>query len=192
MKEFLESPNLLETVAAAAKQNNDIARELVGALSEEQLNWKPAAESWSIAQCLEHLTVASRQFDPYLTDAMARGRRKWPAETPPEYRPSFVGGWLIRYVQPESVRKVSAPKIFQPSESSKIHGALESFLKQQESFIAFVKAAGGIDYNKTRLRSPVTPFMRYSVADAFVVTVVHTRRHLGQAQRVRSNPSFPN
>jgi hypothetical protein len=37
------------------------------------------------------------------------------------------------------------------------------------------------DYNKTRLRSPVTPIMRYSLADAFVMTVVHGQRHLAQA-----------
>ncbi len=37
-----------------------------------------------------------------------------------------------------------------------------------------MRQAKGLDYNKTRLRSPVTPLMRYSLADAFVVTVVHT------------------
>ncbi len=48
-----------------------------------------------------------------------------------------------------------------------------------------------IDYNKTRLRSPVTPIMRYSLADAFVMTVVHGQRHLAQARRVRETSGFP-
>jgi hypothetical protein len=65
------------------------------------------------------------------------------------------------------------------------------FRQQQERFVRFVKDAAGIDYNKTKLRSPVTPLMRYSLADAFVLTVVHGRRHLGQAQRVRETPGFP-
>jgi hypothetical protein len=34
--------------------------------------------------------------------------------------------------------------------------------------------------------------MRYSLADAFVVTVLHGRRHLAQARRVRETSGFPN
>ena len=166
-------------------------KELVNGLSEAQLNWKPAPDKWSIAQCLDHLTVTSNRFEPYLTAALARGQRKWPVSAAPAYRPSFIGGWLIKQVDPETGRNLPAPKVFRPAESSAIHGALESFIKQHERFIEFVRRSAGIDYNKTRLRSPVTPLMRYSLADAFVITVVHGRRHLGQAQRVRETPEFP-
>jgi hypothetical protein len=33
--------------------------------------------------------------------------------------------------------------------------------------------------------------MRYSLADAFVVVVVHNQRHLAQARRVRELTNFP-
>ena len=192
MKVFLESPNLLHTIVAEAEDNSDAARQLVSGLSEAQLNWKPAPEKWSIAQCLDHLAVTSRKFDPYFTVALARARKKWPVSAAPAYRPSWMGGWLIKQVTPVTGRNLPAPKVFRPSESSSIQGALESFLKQQESFLAFVRETAGVDYNKTRLRSPVTPLMRYSLADAFVVTVVHGQRHLAQARRVRETSGFPN
>jgi hypothetical protein len=192
MNEFIQSSNLLETIVAVAEQNSETARQLVDGLGEVQLNWKPAPEQWSIAQCLDHLTVTSHQFEPYLTAALDRGRNRWPAKAAPAYRPSFIGGWLIKQVDPETGRNLRAPKVFRPAESSTIQGALESFLKQQERFLEFVRRSAGIDYNKTRLRSPVTPLMRYSLADAFVVTVVHGRRHLAQAQRVRETSLFPN
>ena len=192
MKEFLESKDLLQTIVVDAEMNSTRARQLFEGLSEVQLNWKPAPDKWSIAQCLDHLTVTSRQFEPYLTAALVRGRKKWPVTAAPAYRPSFIGGWLIKQVDPETGRNLPAPKVFRPAESSAIHGALESFLKQQQRFLEFVRRSAGIDYNKTRLRSPVTPLMRYSLADAFVVTVVHGRRHLAQAQRVRETSLFPN
>jgi DinB family protein len=192
MKEFLESADLLQTIIVYAEMNSTRARELVDGLSEIQLNWKPAPEQWSIAQCLDHLTVTSHKFEPYLSSALARGQKKWPVSDAPAYRPSFIGGWLIRQVDPETGRNLPAPKVFRPAESSTIQGALESFLKQQQRFLDFVRRSAGIDYNKTRLRSPVTPLMRYSLADAFVVTVVHGRRHLAQAQRVRDTSMFPN
>jgi len=191
MKEFLESADLLQTIVVDTEVNSTRARELVNGLSEAQLNWKPAPGSWSIAQCLEHLTAATEGFDQYFEKAIASGREKRSVDGAIPYRPTRLGGWLIKQLVPEATRKVPAPKIFRPAESSSIKGALERFLQQQERFVKFVKDATGIDYNKTKLRSPVTPLMRYSLADAFVLTVVHGRRHLGQAQRVRETPGFP-
>jgi hypothetical protein len=190
MNEFLGSANLLQTIVAEAERNSEAARELVSGLSPAQLNWKPAPEKWSIAQCLDHLTVASRNFDEYFSASLVRGRKKWPVSTGPAYRPSFMGGWLIKLVNPEGGRNLTAPKVFRPSESS-IDQPLEKFLKQQERFIQFVQETKGVDYNRLRIRSPVTPLIRYSLADAFVVTVVHGRRHLAQARRVLEASDFP-
>ncbi len=192
IKLFTESPNFLHTVAAEAERNNDAARELVKGLSEEQLNWKPEAKRWSIAQCLEHLAVTSRGFNRYFPQTIERARNRWPTSSSVPYRPSLVGGLLIKQVVPETTRRLPAPKIFKPADSSAINDALGIFLKQQDRFLSFVRQSEGADYNRARLRSPVTPLMRYSLADAFVVTIVHEYRHLAQAARVRAMSEFPN
>ena len=190
MKQFLESPNLLQTIVVEAEKSSETARQLVAGLTEEQLNWTFDPAKWSMAQCLDHLATTSEQFGPYFTTAIARGRQKWPVKEPVPYRPTWLGGWLVKQVNPETGRNLPAPKVFRPSQS-KINGALESFLKQQNAFLEFVRQAEGLDYNKVRLRSPVTPLMRYSLADAFVVTALHGQRHLGQARRMRETAGFP-
>ena len=179
-------------IVAEAEKNNATANDLVQGLTEEQLNWKPDAQQWSVAQCLEHLAVTSKQFNGYFKQLIEGARLKWPTNGAIPYRPSLVGGWLIKQVVPETTRKVPAPKVFKPSDSSSIHDALGLFLKQQEEFVRFVRESEGVDYNRARLRSPVTPLMRYSLADAFVVTIVHGYRHLAQANRVKAMPNFPN
>ena len=191
MKQFLESENLVDTVVAQAQLNAAEARSVVDGLNEAQLNWKPAPDKWSIAQCLEHLTAASCGFNPYFDEALARGRQRFAASSPPAYQPTFMGRWLIKHVEPESPRKLRAPKIFKPS-ASKVQDALDNFLAQQKIFLKFVGQTSGIDYNRTRLRSPVTPLVRYSLADAYVITVSHEQRHLQQARRVRETSGFPN
>jgi hypothetical protein len=191
MKQFLESSDFLQTIVVEAEKNSDEARSLVAGLGSTQLSWSSSAKSWSMAQCLDHLATTSKAFEPYLRAAINRGRDKWPVNSPIPYRPSWVGGWLIKQVVPETTRKVPSPKVFRPSQSPAIENALEEFLRQQAEFLSFVSEAEGLDYNKTRLRSPVTPLMRYSLADAFVVTVVHGWRHLAQARRVREAPGFP-
>jgi hypothetical protein len=135
--------------------------------------------------------VTSEKFDQDFAKAIVRGREKRSTSSAVRYRPTMLGGWLVKQLLPEAKRKVPAPKVFRPSESSAIKGALERFLRQQEKFLSFVNDSRGIDYNKTRLRSPVTPLMRYSLADAFVITVVHGQRHLAQARRVRETSGFP-
>lgn len=191
MKQFLESADLLQTIASETEKVGGEARNLVADLTDEQLNWKPAPKSWSIAQCLDHLAVTSEKFDQDFAKAIAHGREKRRVTGAVRYRPTMLGGWLVKQLTPDAKRKMPAPKVFRPSEGSAIKGALERFLGQQEKFLSFVNDARGIDYNKTRLRSPVTPLMRYSLADAFVMTVVHGQRHLAQARRVREMSGFP-
>lgn len=192
LKQFTDSSDFIATIVSEAEKNNATASDLVRGLTELQLNWKPDVTQWSIAQCLEHLAVTSRQFNAYFKQLIEGARLKWPTNGSIPYRPSLVGGWLIKQVVPETTRKVSAPKVFKPSDSSSIQDALGLFLKQQEQFVRFVRESEGIDYNRARLRSPVTSLMRYSLADAFVVTIVHGYRHLAQANRVKAMPNFPN
>jgi hypothetical protein len=191
MRQFLESADLVQTIVTETEKVGDEARDLVADLTDEQLNWKPAPHSWSIAQCLDHLAVTSEKFDQGFAKAIARGREKRQVGGAVKYRPTILGGWLVKQLSPEAKRKMPAPKVFRPAESSAIKAPLERFLRQQEKFLGFVNDARGIDYNKTRLRSPVTPLMRYSLADAFVMTVVHGQRHLEQARRVRETSGFP-
>jgi len=191
MKVFLDSADFLQTVTSETEKNNDLARALTSGLTEAQINWKPSVEQWSIAQCLAHLTVATNEFEKYFQAALEGARKKWPVTNSPAYKPSMVGGWLAKQVSPEAARKLTAPKVFRPADSSNIQGSLEMFVAQQGKFLDFVRQCGGVDYNKARLRSPVTPLMRYSLADAFVITVLHGQRHLAQARRVREMPEFP-
>jgi hypothetical protein len=52
--------------------------------------------------------------------------------------------------------------------------------------------AEALDYNNTRLRSPVTPLTRYSLSDAFVVTEWSMVGATSlQARRVCEAPGFP-
>ncbi len=190
LQKFLDAAKLLELVVDEAQQNSETARQLAQELTEAQLNWKPDANQWSVAQCLDHLTVATKGFEKYFAPALERARAKSLAP-PPSYQPTLMGGWLAKHVAPEAPRKLKAPRIFLPDQASNIQGSLTSFLDQQDRFIEFVRGCAGIDYNRARLRSPVTPLVRYSLADAFVITVLHGQRHLGQAGRVRDMPEFP-
>ena len=50
-------------------------RNSFGDLTNEQINWKPAPESWSVGQCLDHLIKSNEAFFAEL-DKITAGTRK--------------------------------------------------------------------------------------------------------------------
>jgi hypothetical protein len=57
-----ELPTLIVEATAIA---GDAGRRF-GALNREQLNWKPDAGQWSVAQCFEHLIKINALYFPQL------------------------------------------------------------------------------------------------------------------------------
>ncbi|MBI1765055.1 MAG: DinB family protein [Acidobacteria bacterium] len=67
----LTVPQLLAETDVLARD----AQATFGHLNAAQLNWKPAPESWSVAQCLDHLLTGNREMLPPMA-AAASGTHK--------------------------------------------------------------------------------------------------------------------
>jgi arginine decarboxylase len=65
-------PEDVTPIIAEVREVSDEADRLFGQLTSAQLNWKPAPDSWSVAQCLEHLIAMNADFFPAF-DAITRG-----------------------------------------------------------------------------------------------------------------------
>ena len=48
------------------------AQKTFGNLSPEQINWKPSAEGWSVAQCFDHLIKSNEAFEPAVSGICRR------------------------------------------------------------------------------------------------------------------------
>ncbi len=165
------------------------ARETFGGLTSEQLNWKPAEKSWSVAQCLHHLILTNEQFYPEF-EKLAAGRRKntlWQ-----DYSPltGFFGRFLIKAVTEDS-KKAKAPSksIVPPSDLPA--DIVEKFEKNIAEVNEKVAACAEADRQKTVVSSPFLAIVTYRLDDAYTVLVEHTRRHIRQAKRVMAADGFP-
>ncbi|HEX8272254.1 MAG TPA: DinB family protein [Longimicrobiaceae bacterium] len=170
--------------AAAAE-----ARERFGALTGAQLAWRPEPGRWSIAECLDHLHVTGEEVLAQVDAAIARGRARGLAGSPP-FRYGWLGPWFVRANSP-SGRPVRAPGVFRPREGRPPTGALDDFLALQDELAAALERARGLDLARVRARSPVTPLLRIGIGSWFEVVAVHQRRHLAQARAVLEHPAFP-
>ena len=166
---------------------NDV-RDAFGRLSPDQINWKPAADSWSVAQCLEHLILANAESMPGLDAALAGKKHSfWESYSP---FTSLIGGFMIRSLKSDK-RKFKAPSqaIVPPSEIDA--DIVETFAESQAAVIERVKAMGNVDAEKMVLTSPFMRIMTYKLSDGYQIMVEHERRHIRQAKRVLENEGFP-
>ncbi len=170
----------------------DDARSSFGKLSSAQLNWKPSAERWSIAQCFEHLITSNQGYLPIIEGVRAGTKKTTFWERLPVL-PGLAGKLLIKSLDPASTRKIKAPKKFEPAHSNISAGIIDDFAAQQQKIIEGMKATSHLDLEKIVVTSPAISagFVTYSLMDAYRIIVVHERRHFQQAQRVTEESGFP-
>ena len=105
-----------------------------GRLSAEQLNWKPAPERWSVAQCFDHLVTSNASYFPVF-DSVINGRKKSRAIELIPLLPNLWGKLLIKSLDPKATRRLKAPGRFQPSSSDISGSIIEDFVEQQTKVV---------------------------------------------------------
>jgi len=180
----------LETLIRDAGTIAAEARSSFGNLSAQQLNWKPSAERWSIAQCFDHLITSNKGYFPILESLLNRKKKTTFWERMP-LLPGLAGKLLIKSLDPASTRKLKAPKSFEPAKSDISETIIEDFVTQQRKLIEGMKATAHLNLERIVITSPALSVMTYSLMDAYRIIVVHERRHLQQAKRVAEVSGFP-
>lgn len=168
----------------------DDARRDFGRLTAEQLNWKPSADSWSVAQVFEHLVKTNESYFP-LIEEIVRGERKTTALERFSPLSGLWGKFLIKALQPESPRKLKTTRKFAPSASDIDARVVEHFAESQKRLAGMAERTAGLDLRRVIVTSPFNGLVTYSLLDAYRGVVAHVRRHFAQARRVTESAGFP-
>ena len=155
-----------------------------------QLNWRPDATRWSVAQCFDHLLTANelmmRAADEALNGTAARTIwRRAPL------LPGIFGRMMVRSQSPSSTRKFTAPPTTTPGASAIGSDVIERFIDQHRDAVARVGSLDERAAARTIMTSPFVNIITYSVLDGWRLIVAHARRHFEQACRVTETEGFP-
>lgn len=178
-------PSLITAAGSVARE----AKDTFGRLTSAQLNWKPSAERWSVAQCFDHLLSSNKDYLPIVDSVLAGQKRTFWQSMP--VLPGVWGKLLIKSLDPVKGRKLKAPKNFQPGQSDITVSVIDDFVAQQSKIVEKMKATEHLDLERIIISSPVTSVITYSLMDAYRVIVVHEARHFQQARRVTEESGFP-
>jgi hypothetical protein len=179
---------ILDDIGAADRAGEAIAAQV----TDEQFHWRPrGGEGWSIAQCLDHLAVINIFYSARVQQAIDNARgRGWTRRGPAA--PGFFGRRFIAWQEPPVKRRLLAPARVQPPATSRTREEILSAYHDAHAVLdRLITGAADVDINRARFPNPFLRIIRMRVSTALLVLAAHDRRHLWQAEQVRTAPGFP-
>lgn len=168
---------------------NDFVNEF-SSLTAQQLNWKPDAQSWSIAQCLDHIIKSNKTYFPGFERLHSKDYKLtfWEKINP---LTATTGRQMIESLGVEVKKKYKSPLIFSPAKSNIQASIVADFATHQEELIKIISKLSSEQFEKGIMTSPVAKLISLNVKDVVRILLVHERRHLQQALRVKTHEGFP-
>jgi hypothetical protein len=154
-----------------------------GALSKEQLNWKPNSNTWSIAQNLDHLIVINETYFPVFGSLKA-GTYNPPFMSKFGFVVSFLGKFILNSVQPDREKKMKTFSIWEPTSSIISVDILERFQIHQNELKRQIEGINEFIKNGVVISSPANRYIVYKLETAFDIIVSHELRHIEQAKEI--------
>ncbi|MGB5692064.1 MAG: DinB family protein [Flavobacteriaceae bacterium] len=151
-------------------------------LSEEQLDYKTTPESWSIAECVEHLTISEHAFAELLKTTLA---------TPPDEAMRAAATMeddQVYAMISSREKKVKTSEAFEPT------GKFGGYQLTLDALTA--KRTEHIEYLKTTEDDFRNHFneMPFGTLDAYQIVIFmagHTERHVMQMEEILEDEDFP-
>lgn len=156
----------------------------VKGLSEAQLNFKPAADKWSIKECIYHIAISEDALWQWIEATI-----KSPAN--PEKRPEIklTDEQLLASVT-DRTTKVKTQEPFEPKNAkwASVEQALEVLKNGRSRHINYMKTTTEDLRNHVAIETPLGPLDAYQMV---LLLSSHTSRHLQQINEVRQHQDFP-
>jgi hypothetical protein len=166
------------------KTKEDLLKSIKG-LSPEQLAFKSSPDSWSVAECVEHIAISETNLFGLLQHTLKE-------EADPSKRKAvkLTDEALFNAIS-DRTYKVTTQEPLEPAGKFGTHEAtVKEFLDKREATIKY------IDVTKDDLRNHFFTFPSEALGtvDAYQLLIFiagHTKRHTLQIDEVKTDPLFP-
>lgn len=156
----------------------------VSGLSENQWNYRSGPDRWTIAEIVEHITIAENRIFDLISNRIL--------QTPPviDIPPSQITEDSILALAHDRTQKFQAPESIRPvHQFSDSKSVLEAFEKARGLTVTFVKETP-VDLRRYFGPHPVFK-QNIDGYQWLVVLAAHCERHTAQINEVKADPNFP-
>lgn len=152
-------------------------------LSADQLDFKAAADKWSIKECVYHIAISENNLWAMLEKSMRE-----PATPEKKKDLKVTDEQVINMIENrENKVKTSSPLEPQNTGYKTLEEALNDFRTTRAAHIKYIKATS------EDLRNHFVQ-MSFGLLDCYQLCLMissHTTRHISQLNEVKANPGFP-
>jgi uncharacterized damage-inducible protein DinB len=166
-------------------QTTESFQKAFGQLNEDELNWKPDAGTWSVAQNLHHLIVINETYYPVLKRAR-EGSQKLPWVASVGFMVRFFGNFILKSVEPARKKKMKTFPLWEPSKSKIAGNIVQKFAEHQVQLKILIQESSDLLDKGTIISSPANRSIVYTLAQAFDIIITHEQRHFNQSVEVNA------
>lgn len=159
-------------------------------LSENQVNWKTDLQSWSIAECVDHLIVTNKLYLAEFEKQFEREQIKTDCSVA-IVKHKLLSKFIIKSVDPANIKKAKTFTVFSPSKSNYTKDVFNLFVETEQSLVNLISASKNLDLNKYVMSSPAAKIVKENFCDVLEIIRLHDRRHFNQAEKVFNHLNFP-
>ena len=154
----------------------------VKGLSDEQLNFKADPESWSVAECVEHLAISEKAIFGIVQQTLQ-------AEADPSQREmvKLSDDDILAFIQDRSTKIKTQPNLEPKNSYGSYSAAMADLKAERKKNIKYVKKTS----DDLRNHFFDFPFGKVDSYQIILFMSGHTSRHTKQIEEVMANEGFP-
>lgn len=165
------------------QQTYDALQKSVDGLSEAQLNFKPAADRWSISQCLEHIVMTEQMIFDFAKKGMEA-----PANPERKKDVKMKDEDVIKAINDRSFKAKAPESLVLKGKYQNANAALADLQNNRKGVLAYIDSVAVDDLRNHIGDSPMGPVDSYQ---ALLFLAGHTSRHTSQIDEVKADVNFP-
>lgn len=178
-----ELQSLLDQIDACERE----AATIVADMDDESVNRPASNGGWSVAQCLEHLTLMNefylRGWQEAVDEAAAAQRGPFRG-----LKPTPFGRWFAKSLEPPAKMKTKAIAAATPGRTMLTREvALARYRASHDGYRHLVRSAGAVDVNRIVRPNAIINRVKMRLATVLLVIPAHDRRHLWQAANAKAS-----
>ena len=160
---------------------DDLLKKVKG-LTTEQLNYKPAATGWSVAEVVEHITISENNLWGFGQQSLQQ-----PADPSKRSEVKMTDDGIVKMITDRS-SKVKTQEAFEPKNSfGSFEGSLKEFKTKRDEHIKYVNTTS----DDLRNHYNDFPFGKIDTYQTILFMAAHSRRHTAQIEEVMKSAGFP-
>jgi len=149
-------------------------------LNEITLSGQLNDKSWSINQCIEHLSRYADYYLPALEISIGKAKS---IDCAVEYKSGWLGNYFAESMLPESPKskRMSTFKSMNPFDGKIRSNVVEIFELQLKNLLKLLEISAHKSLNSPRIPITISPIIKLKPGDTFRFLINHNERHFLQA-----------